>query len=432
MNEVIKNSHSILLVDDEENILHSLTRVLRREGYRILTASGGEEGLSLFAKENITAVVSDYRMPHMNGVEFLSIVRERYPDTMRIMLTGYADIKAVVASINRGEVYRFITKPWNDEELKIVLRDAVRQYDLVEENRRLHKLTQEQNRVLKDLNANLEQKVQERTREVKRLYSELEQNFFDFIRVFMNLLELKSPYLGGHSKRVAALARKLAEKIGLATDEILNIEIAAILQDIGTLGFPEKILKKLEKDMDQVEKALVEQHPILGQSTIQHIRKLYPVSLLIRHHHERYDGLGYPDNLSGEKIPRGSKIISIVDYFDSLINPWDSSERYSVERAIYELEKEKGRRFDPELINQFIGLLRDVKYEQFESNVIEIDIDELKEGMVLASDIRTRRGLLLMAKGEVINSLHIEKIRKFHRIDPVVTKISVLRSSISK
>lgn len=429
MTENLDCKHTILLVDDEENILNALNRALRREGYRILTATSGQAGLSIMERVKITLVLSDHKMPGMEGVEFLAEVKKRSPETIRMMLTGYADMQAVVAAINRGEVYRFITKPWNDEEIKLIIRDAFRHYDLIQENCELHELTQRQNLILKDLNANLEQKVSERTREVEMLYQELEQNFFDFVRVFMGLMGLKSPYLGGHAKRVAALSRKLAERIGLPSAEVLDIEVSSLLQDIGTLGFPEKMLKKKEAELDTVERALLQQHPILGLAALQHIKKLSPICLLIRHHHERHDGLGYPDNLKGEKIPVGSRIIAVADFFDVLINPWENYERCSVDRALHILEKEQGGRFNPEIVNKFMEMLQEVRHEGIEADIIEIDVAALKEGMVLASDIRTKRGLLLIASGEVIQPSHISKIRNFQRIDPVITRISIKRGA---
>lgn len=425
MADTLDPKHTILLVDDEENILNALNRTLRKEGYRILTATSGRTGVSIVEKERIALVLSDHRMPEMDGVEFLSEVKKRSPDTVRMMLTGYADMQAVLAAINRGEVYRFTTKPWNDEELRLILRDGIRQYEMIQQLWDLQELTQRQNLMLKDLNTSLERKVSERTEEVGRLYADLERNFFDFVRVFTGLLELKSPYLGGRSKRVAALARRLAERMALPSDEVLNIEIASLLQDIGTLGFPDKILKKRESDLDTVEKALIQQHPILGQSALIHIEKLKPACLLIRHHHERYDGLGFPDNLRGEKIPTGSRVIAIAGFFDELVNPLEVEERYSVNRALDVLETERGRKFDPGLVTRFIDLLQEERHEGIEADVIEIDISELKEGMVLASDIRTKRGLLLIAKGEKVQPAHIEKIGKFHHIDPVVARIAV-------
>lgn len=429
MNEDLLPRHTILLVDDEENILNALNRILRKEGYRVLTAPGGEEGLSIVDKERLSLVVSDHRMPGMEGVEFLTEVRKRSPETMRMMLTGYADMKSVVAAINAGQVYRFVTKPWNDEEIKLILRDAIRHYELVQENKELHVLTQKQNLQLKDLNSNLEQKVLERTQEVEFLYKDLEKSFYDFVKVFIGMIELKSPYLGGHSKRVAALSRRLAEKSGLSSEDVFNIEVASLLQDIGTLGFPEKMLRKRETELDNVEKTLVSQHPLLGQSALQHIIKLNPVGILIRHHHERYDGLGFPDNIRGDEIPVGARIIAITDYFDGLINPWDSNERFSVDRVLHLLDNSAGSRFDPVLVSKFAGLLHDVRHESIETKVIEIDITELKEGMVLASDIKTKRGLLLMSKGETVQLQLLTKIMNFHKIDPVVMKIAVSQNS---
>ena len=422
---VMECTHSLLLVDDEENILNSLKRTFRKEQYRIVTAQSGMEGLSVIDREKISLVLSDHRMPGMEGVEFLNEVRQKSPDTIRMMLTGYADMQSVMNAINHGEVYRFITKPWDDEEIRFIVRDALRHYDLIDENKALQALTHRQNIELKDLNNNLEDKVAERTKEVEVLYKDLEQNFIDFVRVFMSLLELKSQFLGSHCKRVAALSRRLADKTGLPSDEKLDIEVASLLEDIGVLGFPEKMLRKRDSELDPTEKALLQQHPVLGQTTLQHIKKLLSVSLLIRHHHERYDGSGYPDNLRGERIPAGSRIIAIADFFDKLINPSDGGECYSVDRAFFELEKEAGKRFDPLLVGKFNEALHEFSHDVIEADTREIDVDELKEGMLLASDVRTKRGLLLMASGEVIKQVHLDKINNFHKIDPVIARISV-------
>ena len=146
---------TVLFVDDERNILNAFMRVFRMEGYNILTAGSGPEGLELVKGNRVALVVSDHRMPGMEGVEFLSKVKEVSPDTVRFMLTGYADIKAVMGAINKGNVYRYITKPWDDDGLKVVVRDAVNLYKIVQENRTLHELTARQNAELADLNSGL-------------------------------------------------------------------------------------------------------------------------------------------------------------------------------------------------------------------------------------------------------------------------------------
>jgi DNA-binding NtrC family response regulator len=154
---------SILLVDDEENIRSSLRRLFRADNYRIATAASGEEGLAILADQAFSLVIADNGMPGMNGVEFLRQVRERWPDTIRVMLTGYADLEAAMAAINRGEVYRFVTKPWEPAELRALVQQGLEQYHLVHENRRMQALIQEQNAALKDWNERLQRPISART-----------------------------------------------------------------------------------------------------------------------------------------------------------------------------------------------------------------------------------------------------------------------------
>ena len=160
MNE---HQHTILCVDDEENILNSLKRLLRKEAYRLLTAPSGEEGLKVLEKNEVHLVISDQRMPQMSGTEFLAVVRERYPNAIRIVLTGYTEVDAITESINRGHVYKFFLKPWNDQSLQLEIRQALEQYELIQANRELHEKVMEQNEELTTINENLEALVHERT-----------------------------------------------------------------------------------------------------------------------------------------------------------------------------------------------------------------------------------------------------------------------------
>ncbi len=160
------NHHKILLVDDEINILSSLKRLLRKEEYEIVTASSGREGLEILTKHKVSLIISDQRMPEMSGVEFLRQVKDLYPDTIRIILSGYTDVNTIMASINEGEVYKFITKPWNEEEIRIAIRRSLEQHDLIRENKELYHKIKEQNDELQILNKSLEQKVEKRTRDL--------------------------------------------------------------------------------------------------------------------------------------------------------------------------------------------------------------------------------------------------------------------------
>lgn len=170
----MNTAFTILLVDDETNILKALHRLLRPEGYRILTAESGADALAILARESVDLVVSDMRMPEMDGAVFLAKVRQTWPDTVRLLLTGHADMAQTVSAINQGEIYRFIAKPWNDQELIIIVRQALEQLYLKRENFRLQQLTAEQNEALKLANNTLEQKVAQRTAELSQLVSFLE------------------------------------------------------------------------------------------------------------------------------------------------------------------------------------------------------------------------------------------------------------------
>ena len=158
----------MLLVDDEENITSALVRLLRRDGYTILRANSGEAGLALLAQNEVGVIISDQRMPGMNGVEFLSKVREQYPDTIRIVLSGYTELNSVTDAINRGAVYKFLTKPWEDELLRANVEEAFQRYEMRMENARLTRELEDANEELTRINRELEQRVEEKTREVMR------------------------------------------------------------------------------------------------------------------------------------------------------------------------------------------------------------------------------------------------------------------------
>jgi FixJ family two-component response regulator len=157
----------ILCVDDEENILNAIRRLLRREGYRVLTTSSTAEALNLLVLNPVTLVISDQRMPQMTGTEFLDKVKEMYPDVIRVILTGYTDVDSITGAVNRGLIYKFLLKPWNDEDLKLDIRQALEQYDLIQDNKTLHMKILEQNEALRLVNENLEDLIRERTEELE-------------------------------------------------------------------------------------------------------------------------------------------------------------------------------------------------------------------------------------------------------------------------
>lgn len=205
----MKNSrHTVLCVDDEQNIINSIKRLVRKEKYRLLTAGNGKDGLDILAKNNVHVVISDQRMPEMNGTEFLKQVKERYPDILRIILTGYTEVDSITVAINEGSIYKFFLKPWNDHNLRLEIRQALEQYDLIQVNKLLHEKVVAKNNELKSINENLEAAVKERTQtlEIQNQALQLSQAVLE---------ELPLPILGISNEMIIVLANKAAQALKL-------------------------------------------------------------------------------------------------------------------------------------------------------------------------------------------------------------------------
>ena len=404
---------TLLFVDDEPGILSSLRRLFRPHGYNILIAEGGALGLAELEKTHIDLVISDMRMPEMDGATFLKAVRERWPDTVRILLTGYADVTSTVAAINEGEIYRYISKPWDDNDIVNTVRDALARQKLELENQRLTALTQAQNEALKGLNASLENKVAERTAElqqaltfVEQTHGELKKSFLTSVQVFAGLIELRSgpagSRLAGHGRRVADMARNVAQRLGLGDVEVQNIMLAGLLHDVGKMGWPDDLLGKAFNTLSQDQRALVMKHPVIGQNILIAIDKFKDAALLVRHHHECFDGSGYPDRLAGIAIPQGSRILAVVNDYDALQIGTLVQRPLRPEEAMAFVVDNRGKRYDPATVDAFLKLISETK----KSGPSELPLRSmhLKPGMVLSRDLMHRDGYLLLAKNSTLTA----------------------------
>ena len=416
---------TLLFVDDEPGILSALRRLFRQFGYRILIAESGAQGLAELEKTPVDLVISDMRMPEMDGATFLRQVRQRWPEAVRILLTGYADVTSTIAAINEGEIYRYISKPWDDNEIVNVVREALERQKLEAENRRLTALTQAQNDELKDLNASLEQKVAERTAElqqalsfVEQTHAELKKSFLTSVQVFAGLVELRSGSTGnrlaGHGRRVADLARTLAQRLGLPDTEVQNITLAGLLHDIGKLGLPDDLLGKPYNALTQDQRALVMKHPAIGQNILIAIEKFKEAAVLVRHHHESFDGSGYPDRLSGISIPQGSRILSVVNDYDALQIGTLVQRPLRAEEAQVFLADNRGKRYDPTVVDAFIKLLSETPKSGGPTE-LPMRTMHLRPGMALSRDLAHRDGYLLLAKGSVLTADVIGQLVKLEQ-----------------
>jgi len=401
----------VLCVDDEQNILSSLRRLLRPHGYQIQIAGGGAEGLQLLEAEPVDLIISDMRMPEMDGAQFLEQVRQRWPDTVRILLTGYADIGSTVDAINKGEIYRYISKPWNDNDLLMVVHHALETKALKREKERLEALTVAQNEELKDLNANLELKVMERTVELRQAHDKLKTSFLTSIKVFANLIELRGPSLAGHSRRVADLARKMATILNLTSAEGQDVFLAGLLHDIGKIGLPDALLAKPVPSFTSDELGLYRKHPAKGEQVLMALAELQGAARILRSHHERFDGQGFPEGLSGLAIPIGARILAVANDFDGLQIGTLSKLRLNVDDAKKLIAEGRGKRYDPAVIDAFLLATGGVKPEN--NGEEQVSAENLQPGMVLARDIVTRDGVLLLAADYVLDAHLIRQIQKY-------------------
>jgi adenylate cyclase len=448
----LKYKHTIMAVDDETAITKALQRLFRRENYRILTASSAPEALDLLEnfEKSVSLIISDQRMPEMSGSQFLEQAKKIFPHAIRFLLTGYSDMDAVVDAINKGGIHRYLSKPWNDEDLKLQVRQSLEQYELVLENKRLLALIHKQNKELQAFNRQLEKKVEERSREIlvknkelSRLNKELKSSLYNTVRSFASLIEMQSPLLAVHGRNVSHLSREMAQLLDLPENEISHIEIAGLLHDVGKIGFPKKLVEYKETNFSSDEKVLFKKHPEEGQNVVRLIKNLDHVGLLIRSHHEQYDGRGYPDQLSGEMIPLGSRIIAVADVYDKIVNlkvnakhyiddfikEQDPSKNYLPEdqllqhAAIHHLKRFAFTWYDPDIIKEFLKFINNQVPFKDEK---EITVNELTAGMVLTRSLYTGRSRFLLPYNTELTDEYIERLKIIHKNDPITDAVYVM------
>lgn len=320
----VRNEHTILIVDDEVNNLQLLKRTFRGK-YRIMTASNGLEGLETLKGnlDEISLIVSDHKMPIMEGTKFLEEANKIAPDVIKILLTGFSDIEIITDAVNKCNLFQYVLKPFNPDELQEAVRNGIDKFDLASSK----------SLILKDL----------------------KELFYKTIKSIAAALDAKDPYTHGHSMRVTLYSIILAKEIGVPEAQLDQIEMAGLLHDVGKIAIPQAILCKPGHLTDD-EFAVMKAHPQNSEKLIASIKKLHDVCPGMKHHHEKWDGSGYPDKLAGENIPFQARIIAIADTYDAMTSTRSYRVALDHEIAIAEIEKCAGTQFDPELAKKFVEL----------------------------------------------------------------------------
>ena len=319
----------ILVVDDDALILQALTRILQNEGHEVVGHTDPHKALE---EQGFHVVITDFMMPNVNGIELLGHLKQTNPNAVRLLLTAAADFKVALEAVNRGEVYRLLSKPWNLSELTTVMRQAVEHYRLMNENRRLQA-------ELHQRNQHLEAAVIERTS--------------GLLDGMVRALDYRDTETQWHSRRVSLYAKRLAEKVGIHGDELEMIGQGALLHDIGKIGVRDSILLK-PGPLTPEEWVEMRLHPEIGMRMLSAIPYLKEATQIVYQHQERWDGKGYPRTLKGNDIVVGARIFSIVDALDAITSDRPYRKGRPLEIAKSEIGRVGGSQLDPALVQAFL------------------------------------------------------------------------------
>jgi putative nucleotidyltransferase with HDIG domain len=331
---VVAGLANCLVVDDEPGVRRSLARMLQAQGFQCFEASTGLEALELLERIGDTPlIVSDMRMPELDGIGFLEAVRRRYPDTSVIMLTGLSDTTTAVDCLHLGAA-DFLLKPISMNELQARVARALEKRALVLQNRYYQE--------------NLERRVHEQAQRIQEL-------FLQGVQMLARALEAKDAYTRGHSIRVSRYAVATARRMGFQGVLLDGIRLGGELHDIGKIGTRESVLHK-PGSLTAEEFRQISEHPILGERMLSPLARESPdVLRIVRSHHERLDGRGFPDGLRGERIPVEARIVAVADAFDAMTTRRPYRDSRPPDQAMAELRRVAGTQLDPEAVEAFVA-----------------------------------------------------------------------------
>ena len=335
-------ANKILIVDDEEGIRNLLFDFLSSKGYNCATAPSAEKAMEILRSENdYSLVLSDIKMPTKSGLELLKEIKQNYPDIEVIMISALRDIDLAIEAMNNG-AFNYITKPFKLREVLLTIEQALEKRKLILENKRYQE--------------NLEELVRQKTIDLEETLKELRTTYNSTLESFIIALDARDTETQTHSQVVTQFTLTLAEKMGIKDkEELENIRKGALLHDIGKIGIPDSILKKPGK-LTPEEWQIIKQHPVIGYKMIAGIKFLKEAAQIVLHHHEHFDGNGYPARLKGNSIPLGARIFAVADALEALISDRPYRKALPIEEAKKEIIRCSGSQFDPKVVEAFLSI----------------------------------------------------------------------------
>jgi response regulator RpfG family c-di-GMP phosphodiesterase len=411
---------TILIVDDEPIVLSALKQTLERENFHVVACASPLKALAILAERDFSVIISDQKMPEMLGLEFLIESRALRPQASRILVTAVLALPTIVDAINKGEIFRFVAKPWLREELIATVRNAVHRHELVTHNSVLQAETQHLNSRLTEANAVLAAQVTDLRDQGKRLDDanrELAANYEHSLELCRRILTTYDPILGGQAKALSEFASQMAATSEFNDAQRHALKAAARLCDLGLIGVPREMLRAFRSKPDQLtdhERTMLHNHPVYSQTLASLVDNRADVGEIIRAHHECFDGSGYPDGTAGENIPWAARCLAVAVGFVESGLPKNA--------AIDALLDASGSAYDPEAVRLFLKVSNLV---QLPKQVREILLHELEAGMVLANGIYSPHGLLLIGEGQALSPGTITKIRSHNQVTPISQRLLV-------
>jgi response regulator RpfG family c-di-GMP phosphodiesterase len=327
-----------VVADDEPRLRQVLVRLMTSDGFTCLEAGDGEEALQQLEKVPAQLLLTDLRMPRLDGIELLKRARAAYPDLAVILITAVADVDVALSCLASGAM-DYLTKPFHLEEVRARVAQALEKRSLIVENRTYQR--------------GLEQLVAAQAQR-------LEQLFLGGVQALVQALEVKDQYTRGHSIRVSHYSTLLARELGLSERDVRHVELGGHVHDIGKIGVRESVLNK-EGPLTDEEYQHIMTHPVVGWQILSPLLGDAPIALnVVRSHHERYDGRGVPDRLAGDKIPLEARIAGVADAFDAMTSgrAYRRGRYMTADDAIAEIQRCSGTQFDPEVAAKFIEIVR--------------------------------------------------------------------------
>lgn len=340
---------AVLVIDDEETMCNLLKDSLSQEGYEVTATQKAKDGLRLAQNNSFDLIITDLKMPEIDGIEMIRKIKEFGVDNTIVVITAYPSFETVREALHLG-AYDYVTKPFNLEEIYFAVKRAVGFHQLKLANKKLMKELEKENIIL-------ENKVEERTRHLKKLYHDMQSAYMATVKALAQAIDAKDHYTHSHSEHVTKYAVAVAKEMEFSPRELDVLREACQLHDLGKIGIHDYILSKSDK-LTEKEWDEIRLHSLRGAEILEPLTFLDGVITLVRQHHERYDGTGYPNGLKGEEIELGARIIAVADAFDAMISERPYRKAYSKEYAVSKLKENSDTQFDAKVVKVFLKVLK--------------------------------------------------------------------------